>query len=751
MQLHGPGEPSDIGAHRRPSDNGSHASVMLRRRVMAVVLAAVSLVSLVHSMPVSASDSSLPTVDTAPREESTGSGPGGRSGTASPGTELVNEVVTVSWSGFTPTQTNGLFGVILLQCSAAPTSFADCFTAEAFPSVTNGTVVQATTAADGTGSARIEVRPAAYLPSLGCSNTTACSILVYENDGVPVPAGGLPARHAIVPLSFARSQADCPPVFDFDVRVDGSATSSELFYRWASDLCQGDGAVVLDYTETSSTTGRENFLDGLVDLGVTALPAGDEELESHPGHPEYQYAPVAASAMVVAYNLRDPFTGSQIDDLVLSPRLVARLITNTSPDTFFKDRELSRLNPGKRFPSGAATRPLLRAERSASTTLITTWLAANPEVQNFMSGNDMFRVQMNTAYQGYTYPKDIFENVSGDNAYLARQGQRAVALRLFYGVSPTGQVRENTAFNGVIGIVDLPTARRFGLKVARLVQADNSVVAVTDESMAKGLAAMEPTASGTLVADVTPDDPAAYPLVRIDYAMVPRTVATDAKRDDIRAVLEYAVGAGQGRLPEGYVPLPESMRAATRTIAAGIAGPPAPATTTTTKPPRTTTTTVATTSTTRPPRSTTTTAVTTTTTTATFAPLPTTPYVPPYVPPATFATSPVVASTAAETTTTVAATDRAAPSSRRSTTTSSSAVAVTEAPTTTAYVITVPPPQLSLPDEPTTRPVPMMAGLAGLSGAALLGTVPPGRVRLPRVRLRRSWMRLPSFLRRTGV
>jgi ABC-type phosphate transport system substrate-binding protein len=741
MQSRGSRRPTDATQHLADHDGTDRITTMLRRRVLAVVLAVASLLSIVYSVPVTASGpvpAAMESAAAAARDSSTGTGTDGRAGAASPGTELVNEVVTVSWSGFTPTLSNGLFGVILLQCSAAPTSFADCFTAGAFPQVTNGTVVQAITAADGTGSARIEVRPAAYLPSLACSNTKPCSILVYENDGVPVPTGGLPARHAIVPLSFARSQADCPPVFDFDVRVDGSATSAELFYRWASDLCQGDGSVVLDYTETSSTTGRENFLDGLVDLGVTALPAGADERESHPGHPEYRYAPVGASAMVVAYNLRDPFTGSQIEDLVLSPRLVARLITNTSPDTFFKDRELSRLNPGKRFPSGAATRPLLRAERSASTTLVTRWLADNPEVQNFMAGDDMFRVSMNSAYEGYSYPKDIFENVSGDNAYLARQGQRAVALRLFYGVSPTGEVREDTSFNGVIGIVDLPTARRFGLKVARLVQADNSVVAVTDESITKGLAAMELTDAGTLVADVTPADGAAYPLVRIDYAMVPRSVATDTKRDDIRAVLEYAVGTGQSRLPEGYVPLPESMRATTRSIAAGIAGPPVEVTTTT-RPPRPTTTSVVTTTTVPP--------LTTTTVPGTsLPPFVTVPYVPPYVAPnSPTAAAPTFAPTDA-TSTSVPAT-----SAPRRTTTTAPEVVATEAPTTTAYVITVPPPQLSLPEEQVTRPVPMMAGLAGLSGAALLGTVPPGRVSLPRIRLRRSWMRMPSFLRRNGA
>lgn len=105
--------------------------------------------------------------------------------------------------------------------------------------------------------------------------------------------------------------------------ADGSATSAGLFYDWAAKLCNGDNAVVVDYTENSSTTGRENFLAGLTDFGVTALPATAEELAAHPDYRDFNYIPIVASAVVIAYNFTDPFTGQPLDNLVLSPRLVA--------------------------------------------------------------------------------------------------------------------------------------------------------------------------------------------------------------------------------------------------------------------------------------------------------------------------------------------------------------------------------------------------------------------------------------------
>jgi len=546
------------------------------RRLCALMLAAFSLASLASF---GAADSV--SAEPAPRSPVTATGTGGRTGTVSPGVDLSNEVINISWSGFRPTTQQNIYTVIILQCKANPVSLADCFTAEPFPDLANGNRLLDSTAADGTGSAQFEVRPASNLPQLACSATNPCSILVYENDALPIQAGSLPAARVVIPITFAPSQADCPTITDFDVRVDGSATSAGLFYAWAARICQGEGSVVLDYTETSSTSGRENFLAGLIDFGVTALPANEEELSHHSDHREFSYAPVAASAIVVAYNLTDPFTGLRVENLVVSPRLVARLVTNSSVESFVRDRELLNINRTVGFPTNGFNPILVRAERNAATTILTSWMSADPEAQKFLADNDTWRVDLNPSYVGYSYPRDAFELVDTDPRYLPRQGQKNIATRMFYGVSPTGTQAEVTSARGVIGIIDWPTAKKFGLQVAGLLKPDGTVVQVTDDSILRGIADAELSAAGTLVADPTPEDPLAYPMIKVDYAMVPKTYDVEKKIADVRRVLSYAVGEGQNLLPAGYVTLPDSMRAETQKIVDAI-GVPVVATTTTT-------------------------------------------------------------------------------------------------------------------------------------------------------------------------
>jgi len=611
------------------------------------------------------------------RADGSATGTNSRGGIVSPGTSLTNEVVTVSWTGFTPTLPNGLYGVLIVQCKGTPATLSDCYTVEPYPDLANGTRVMSTTGTDGTGSARIEIRPAAYLPLLNCSASNACSVMAYENDGQPIPAGGLPTSRVVVPITFAPSQADCPNITDFDVRADGSATAAGLFYEWAAKLCTGENAVVADYTENSSTTGRENFLSGLTDFGVSALPATAEELAAHPDHRDFSYVPLVGSATVVAYNFTDPFTGQPLDNLVLSARLVARIITNTSLESFFQDRELRRLNPGVRFPTSVLARPIIRAERNADTRVVTSWISSNSSAQSFLTGNDTFKVAVNPGYIGYTYPQDLFETVSPDSMYLPRQGQRLVSLKLFYGVTPTGTARENTTTTGIIGIVDLPTAERFGLKVAKLLQPDGTSVAPTDEAILAGIADMETTPEGLLVADPTPEDSTGYPLVKIDYAMVPNEFPTQRKVDKVTRLLRYGLTDGQTSLIAGYVALPDSMKAAALASISDISAPP----TTTTS---TSSTTVATQSqsTTTPPAAT------------TIAPKTK------YIPSAT--------TMAPETTTTTL-----------ESTTSTSTTTTTLAP------ITVPQATSDLPGSGSSKSGMLYTGLLGLSGAALVGTAKP--------------------------
>jgi hypothetical protein len=369
-----------------------------------------------------------------------------------------------------------------------------------------------------------------------------------------------------------------------------------------------------------------------------------------------------------------------LDNVVLSPRLVARVITDTSLESFFQDRELRQLNPNVRFPTSVLARPLIRAERNADTRIVTNWFSSNASAQTFLAGDTSFRITVNRDYIGYPYPQDLFETVSPDSAYLPRQGQRAISLKMFYGVTPTGTAREDTKSIGFIGIMDLPSARRFGLNVAKIGESNATAVAPTDAAILAGIADMDTSPEGLLIADPTPEDVTAYPLVKIDYAMVPNEFSTQRKVDKLTRLLRYGLNDGQTSLAPGYVALPSSLK---EQGLAAISEISASATTTTT-PVATSTTTVVENS-----------SATSTSTPSTQAPPKK------YIPSAT--------TMAPETTT---------PETSTSTTS-------TTTTTTTLAPITVPSATSDLPGSGSSKSGMLYTGLIGLSGAALVGTAKP--------------------------
>lgn len=520
-----------------------------------------------------------------------------RSAVVTPSTNLTNQVVTVSWSGFHPTAKNGNFKVQVYQCKSNPRSLSDCFTVAPFPNSANGNSVVGTTSKDKTGSAQIEIRSANLLPELDCRQQNACSLLVWEMNGTAPPDTGLPKNSVVVPITFAKSQADCPIPNGFDLRAEGEASAAPSFYQWAAQLCEGDGALALDYTETSSNGGRDSFLHDQVDLGLTSLPATSDELAAAGTQSPFAYAPLGIDAVGIGYNITDSTTGKPITDLVLSPRLVARAITDTRIGEFFSDPELRALNPGHTFPGGGLAQPLLRAERNADTQLLTEWIVADADARAFIAGNDRFGISVVNAFKNYPYPTDIFENAAGDDAFVPRSGEYEVANRIFHGVKPTDSAP--SLGYGYLGVIDRTAATNFAVPLARLVTSTGSKVAPDDTALRAGLAAMT-TSNGVLRANFATTDPAAYPLVKIDHVMVRlqptttdgngATVADTAKRDRLKQFLTWAVTTGQQHLPDGTLPLTDALIAETKAVADRITTWSAPPTTTTTTVPATTTT-----------------------------------------------------------------------------------------------------------------------------------------------------------------
>jgi ABC-type phosphate transport system substrate-binding protein len=518
--------------------------------------------------------------------------------TVDPAVDLVDQVVSVHWTGFHPTDASGGYTVTVFQCKGAvPTSLADCYQNFRPPAGDDlGTgIYDATTTADGSGTTFFEVRPSEALPELDCKAANPCSILVFENDGNPWPATGLPASAVTAPIQFAPSPSDCPQVNSPDVRTEGSASTAHVLYDWAAKTCTATPPLSIDYTESASPAGRRDFLNGSVEVGLTSTPATSAELASASGHRSFVYAPLDVSGVAVAFNVTDTVTHQRITDMNLTPRLVAILISGSGLH-LFQDPEFEALNPGHNWPMEVQP-PLLRGERNADALLLTTWLQDDPAARAFLDGKDP-NAEVDTYWKGVDYPTDIFEardpNTIGN--YNPRTGTLTNARRLFNFQAPGDGVSVSAQNDGILAVTDVVTAARFGQPVAKLRRSGGGdadpFVAPDPAGLTAGLAAMKVNADGVTK---TPDVTAAngYPLVKVDYAMVPTSGTDKAAATKLSQFLTFAAGDGQADVQTaGYLPLPTDLQAQTTAAAAkvvaaasGSATPPPVAPPTTLPPP----------------------------------------------------------------------------------------------------------------------------------------------------------------------
>jgi hypothetical protein len=545
---------------------GARTQALRNRVVVAVALGALvlSVLSAMVSQPVSAATT-------------------GMQAQVAPATNLTDEVVNVTWQGFTPTRDDGTYGVVIMQCRAHPRSvLRDCNTAETFPYDLTGNQQLGVTHADGTGTKFIDIMTTARLPLLACSETTPCSLLLYETTDDGFDANGLPPAktRVIVPLSFERNSADCPPVQQYNFSVESEASAAPALYQWAAALCIGAHPFTMDVTNTSSNEAREDFLSGEVDLGVTSLPPEPSELT--PTAPKFSVTPLDLTAIVVAYNIVDPVTHKQITNLTLTPRLVARLISDSDMESFFQDPEFLKLNPGHHWPQEAAD-PGLRGEKNADTWIATHWVNADPGARAFLNGKDKYHVPVNPAWQNVKYPTDVFAARNSNGVYFPRIGEEGIAQRLFANTKPADSTPTDPLDAGELGIIDLPSAEQFKLPVANLTTGvGQPVVPVNAFTIGAGYAAMKTSPAGFHSEPAVVKLKNAYPLTKVDQAMAPKKLDNSPKDLRMRAFLDYAVGPGQQNLPAGYVPLPTPLELQTLRYTTDL---PSPTTTTTTTAP----------------------------------------------------------------------------------------------------------------------------------------------------------------------
>jgi hypothetical protein len=379
---------------------------------------------------------------------------------------LTNQVVRVSWRGFTPSSQVTYdavatdYPVMIAECTGMhPTKQSQCFGAD--NGGVAGSVSQygpmntqyATTAPNGTGEAFIQLLTAEGAPQLGCNRGHECSLVIEPAQGgniftTPVHcadhsqdlgesaigqfaftsgAGQCSWRDRIVvPLKFEPTPTDCP-VHNPDFSVIGSPMLARAMNSWQTALCSAASPEFIQYDSAQNEPlAREDFVAGTDNVALTTLP-----LTGARSPTPFTYAPVAISAESVAFWVDNPTTGKPLTQLRLDPRLVLKLLTQSynfeneacghgplkttgigcdnavdgDPETIFADPEFKRLNRHVGEVGDGFQVPTVLSGQSDMTLELTNWIAADKPAKAFADGAfDPWGEHVNTNYLNMTLP-----------------------------------------------------------------------------------------------------------------------------------------------------------------------------------------------------------------------------------------------------------------------------------------------------------------------------------------------------------
>ena len=419
-----------------------------------------------------------------------------------------------------------------------------------FSPTSSNEIGAAPSGADGTGVVNFEVQTSLESRHLGCGlddgyGSGAPCYLVFvprgelDLDGNPAAdsegkINGSPLslsawrNRIVVPLSFAPVSVSCP-LGQQEVRVVGNDLIAKAFSSWQPALCQ-----------TGATYGFSRIGDDEARHQITSTGLGASHIglvsgamkESDPKAAGIDYAPVAQSALVVAFNIDYSFAsdsplyalknGTKVRDLRLNQRLIAKLLTQSyrednpgagfgnevvqaNPRALTVDPEFVALNPdfatfNRVYPQGL----FVPFGNSDVYQHVWQWVIANPEAKAFIDGTpDPWGMSVNPTYQalGLTtgeappnFPKTELRTYSVDPANIPAYG--SLDLRPYFNSLDETATRILRADGNVkssfdtlkspapgqyvvsppqpigqrfsIGITDMASASRFGLDIASL-------------------------------------------------------------------------------------------------------------------------------------------------------------------------------------------------------------------------------------------------------------------------------------------
>src|SRR5262245_10384924 len=301
----------------------------------------------------------------------------------------------------------------------------------------------------------------------------------------------------------------------------GSSLVDPLVQAWIPGL-KDQSSLDVTYNPIGSGGGIQAITDRTVDFGASDAPLSPDQASACKS---CLLIPWALSATTLSYN-PDIGRGLRLSGPVAADIFLGKI-------TKWDDPRIAQLNPGKTLPSEGIA-PVYRSDSSGDTYAFTAYLAAvSPEWKQQVGNSTSVNFPVGSGAKGNSGVAGVITRTPGAIGYIsvAYAVQNKLAVASIQNAAGKFVDPDLTGIEAAALAMDEP-------------QPDNSIPIV------------DPPASA----------PEAYPISTFTYAIVPKD---SSKADDLKKMLEYAVGPGQ-TFAERFVfakPPPRVVALAKTTIA----------------------------------------------------------------------------------------------------------------------------------------------------------------------------------------
>jgi phosphate transport system substrate-binding protein len=329
----------------------------------------------------------------------------------------------------------------------------------------------------------------------------------------------------------------------------GGASFPQLeLEQWRADTARKPYSLQFNYAASGSGAGRNGYIQGSFDYGVSDIPFQPEEAANlhASGRDQFVYVPVSAGGLAFMYNVIGT-DGQRITNLKLSARNVCRVFT--VPGIRWNDPDIVAENSGVALPDLEIGR-VVRSDSSGTTFVLSEYCqTVVPAVW--------------TDFINFMVPKDTNGNLLPD----FKQG-RPISVFPQLGTGAQGSILGVPASDGVANAVASPDAKGFityvetgfakvrSFPVASVQNAAGVYIAPDAHAVSVALAYATPVADGTFSLEYARPDAAAYFPSTYSYVIAQTNGFDPGKGLTLATYLDYAVTKGQDVAePLGYARL----------------------------------------------------------------------------------------------------------------------------------------------------------------------------------------------------